>query len=300
MARRRTQRAWIVPDDQFDYPGRPPLEELTSHRRREGTFLVLAAAFLTSCAFLVAAGTAAVIDLSFDVDPLGLWVPAVVPIGAMAFPLSFLAVQLVAELYGRRRASLLVWIGLLFLALPVGLWWAAARGADAADPLAHSSGHGLALLGCCAVAHVLAGQVFHEVGRAARGRFLWLRGAVATLVGQLAGWVAFALLANLASGGLTTESRPDDIVLLISSDGLGGYAYAAACALALALVLQMVAGALAHFLRVPLARHREAREPVTTSSEPAFVRKDDNTIELTGEESIVLSRSSAEASYFDR
>lgn len=290
MARQGSDRGWELPDQQFDYPGREALDERVAHRRREVTFLVLAAAFLTSCSFLVSAGTALAVDLSFDVDALGVTVPAVVPLGALVFPLSFLAIQLVAELHGRRRAAALLWIGLAFMALPVLAGWVASLGADPADPLARAGGQGVALLGCCMVAHVLGGQVYRELRRAMRGHLVWGPAAVASLVGQLLGWVAFALLLDLSSGRLSTESSPDDIVAMIVGDGLAGYSYAAVAAVILALLLQMLAGPLARFLRVPRLRARPDARPAPRGSaaDPVFVRRD-STVEITDDDSMVLA-----------
>ncbi|HUS64361.1 MAG TPA: VUT family protein [Kofleriaceae bacterium] len=290
MARHGRDRGWELPDQQCDYPGRAPLDDDVAHRRREVTFLVLAAAFLTSCSFLVSAGTSLAIDLSFDVDALGVTVPAVVPLGAFLFPLSFLAIQLVTELHGRRRAAALLWIGLAFLAMPVLPGWFASLGADPADPLARAGGQGVSLLGCCVVAHVLGGQVYRELRRALRGQRVWVPAAVASLVGQLLGWAAFALLLGLSSGRLSAESSPDDVVAMIVSDGLAGASYAAVASVALALLLQALAGPLARLLRVPRLRERRVapRARSVSAVDPVFVRRD-STVEITDDDSMVVS-----------
>ena len=51
----------------------------------------------------------------------------VIPVGLLAFPVTFLATDLVSELFGRKRAQLLVWVGFfmnifMIIVMSVNAW----------------------------------------------------------------------------------------------------------------------------------------------------------------------------------
>ena len=54
-------------------------------------------------------GTSRFIDLSFEL--FGLKIPFALAIGVLPYPLTFLCTDFISELYGRRRANFLVWVG---------------------------------------------------------------------------------------------------------------------------------------------------------------------------------------------
>src|SRR5688572_20617470 len=95
---------WLLPTRQADFASRRPVRIDRLHVRREATFLVLAGAFVAAAVALPLLGVERVIDLSAELGEPALPTRLLVPLGALAFPLTFLAVDLVCELYGRRRA----------------------------------------------------------------------------------------------------------------------------------------------------------------------------------------------------
>ena len=87
-----------------------PVEASEIHARRERVFLVLAGLFLGSMTMLNILGVSRFIDLGFEVG--GLKIPMALAVGVLPYPITFLCTDFISELYGRRRASFVVWVGL--------------------------------------------------------------------------------------------------------------------------------------------------------------------------------------------
>lgn len=100
-----------------------PVNNLESkyERRREVVFLILAGVFLGSLAMLNILGISRFIDLSFNIGSLK--VPFVFAVGVLAYPVTFLCTDFISELFGRRRANLVVWIGLLLNLWVIFVLW---------------------------------------------------------------------------------------------------------------------------------------------------------------------------------
>ena len=90
-------------------------------RRRQRVFLVLAGIFLGTLSLLNILGISRFVDLS--VTLFGLEIPMVVAIGVLPYPITFICTDLVSELYGRKRATEVVWVGLLLNVWVVFLLW---------------------------------------------------------------------------------------------------------------------------------------------------------------------------------
>ena len=99
---------------------KPTLDPIIQ-RRRERVFLFLAGLFLGTLAMLNILGISRFIDFSFQIGP---WtIPFVVAVGVLPYPVTFLCTDLISELYGRRRANLVVWVGLMLNAWVVFILW---------------------------------------------------------------------------------------------------------------------------------------------------------------------------------
>ncbi len=83
------------------------------HERRERVFLVLAGFFLGAMVMLNIIG----ITRFIHIGPLAL------AVGVLPYPLTFLCTDFISELYGRRRANFVVWIGLALNLLVIGTLW---------------------------------------------------------------------------------------------------------------------------------------------------------------------------------
>ncbi|MBA3451810.1 MAG: VUT family protein [Deltaproteobacteria bacterium] len=182
----------MLPSHQGEYPGRPVLAEAILHRRRERTFLVLATLFVAATAAMVMLGTSRIIDVTYALTSLfpelALPFELELPIGVLAFPISLVAVTLVCELYGRRRANALVMMGLVANLGLAGLMFVA----DRLDNTEAAFGPALAFTACYLVAHVSNLIIFDALRRRMDGRHPVIRKTLATLLAQLGGWAAFA------------------------------------------------------------------------------------------------------------
>jgi uncharacterized integral membrane protein (TIGR00697 family) len=118
-----------------------------------------------------------------------------VSVGIIPYPLTFLITDIISEIYGRRKANLVVFAGLfatLFVFLMVllaDLAPATAYSPVSNDTFSHVFGYtGLALTASM-VAYLLAQlvdiRVFHFWKRVTKGRMLWLRNNFSTISSQL-------------------------------------------------------------------------------------------------------------------
>lgn len=174
--------------------------------RRERVFLVLAGFFLCAMTLLNVVGITRFVQLG----------PMELAVGVLPYPLTFLCTDLISELYGRRRANFVVWVGFVLNFFILGTLWIGnalpAVGPESQPPwqviemaeeLALPNGQILSgsvelfqLLYACTSGAVFASmmayvaaqycdvQLFHFFKRLTRGRHLWLRNNFSTLTSQ--------------------------------------------------------------------------------------------------------------------
>lgn len=185
------------------------LKELTDQQlreRRERVFLVLAGVFLGAMAMLNIIGITRFVQLG----------PLTVAVGVLPYPLTFLCTDLIGELYGRKRANFVVWVGLLINLMVIGTLWlgnllpAAVpdnqpswQVLDLSTPVYLPNGEQVTsrvelfhLVYACTAGAVFASMaaylaaqfcdvaLFHFWKRLTRGRHLWLRNNASTVVSQ--------------------------------------------------------------------------------------------------------------------
>lgn len=226
---------WLLPRRQTEYPTRELISETRLHGRREATFLALATISVVAITALVLLGVSRIVDLEAFVPEARIPFALAVPLGVAPFALGLVAVMLACELYGRRRATALVWAGLFASAAGVGI----VRVADlvgSTDAFVAA----VALATCSLVAHVVTVWLFDAMRRRSAGP-LWFRAIVATLGAQAAAWAAF--------GGVMYAFVSRDVTEL----ALGSAIVVAACIVVASLPLAIAAHVLALFLRV--SRH---------------------------------------------
>ena len=85
--------------------------EAIYRRRRQRVFLICSGLFLGTLAMLNILGISRFIDLSFEF--MGVRIPMELAVGVLPYPVTFLCTDLISELYGEKRASEVVWMGLL-------------------------------------------------------------------------------------------------------------------------------------------------------------------------------------------
>ena len=190
----------------------PPFAGTELRERREYVFLVLAGVFLGSMIMLNLIG----ITRFIHIGPLAL------AVGVLPYPITFFCTDLISELYGRRRASFVVWVGFGLNLFVLGTLWLGnlipAVTPDAqppwqvlelSAPVALPNGRIVSdrielysLIYACTAGSVLASLIayltaqlcdvwlFHFWKRLTGGRHLWLRNNGSTLVSQLVDSVA--------------------------------------------------------------------------------------------------------------
>ncbi len=192
-------------------------------RRRERVYLVLCGVFLGTLAMLNILGITRFLDLSVEV--FGVTIPFAVAVGVLPYPVTFLCTDLISEIYGRRRAAFLVWVGLLLNVWVVVILWVGGQlpgfeTLDGAGEVARDAAGRLPVFfevraltfGAVAASMIayLTAQfcdvaVFHFIKDRTRGRFLWLRNNGSTLTSQMVDSVAVILITHFYAGALPID-----------------------------------------------------------------------------------------------
>lgn len=248
-------------DPEPPHPPLHPIEASRLHARRERVFLVLAGLFLGSLTMLNILGVTRFIDLSFEV--FGVEVPFVLAVGVLPYPITFLCTDFISELYGRKRANAVVWMGLVLnLWVLLILWlggalpgWgdkeyvfmevrALAQGAVVASMIAYLA------------AQFIDVWLFHFWKRLTRGKHLWLRNNGSTLVSQLVDSTAVILITYYAASGFDldpTRSEAGQLVALI----LSSYLFKVVAALVDTIPFYIGVKHLSRYLEIDPAREHE-------------------------------------------
>ncbi|MEQ8843413.1 MAG: queuosine precursor transporter [Phycisphaerales bacterium] len=264
----------VLPSHQHRYAGRPELDEATLYRRREGVFLVLAGLFLASLAMLNILGISRFIKLGEARVGSGedaLVLTFAVAVGVLPYPITFLCTDFISELYGRARANMVVWMGLVVNLWVVGVLWIGGvlPGFEAVDPATGAMVRDqagrlpvffevrslafaavLASMIAYLVAQLVDVHVFHFWKRLTRGKHLWLRNNGSTLVSQLVDTVAVIGITYFVAKGLPVDEDraiAPQLLLFVAT----GYAFKLAAALVDTVPFYIGSKGLARYLRLP-------------------------------------------------
>ncbi len=204
-----------LPHQQHRYEGLPALDPATLQDRRQRALLFFSGLFLGTLAMLNILGTSRFLDLSFTVPGLGWRVPMPVAVGVLPYPVTFLCTDFVSELWGRRRAGQLVWMGLLLNVWVVAILWLGGLlpGMPGGEVFFAVRRLTFANVTASMLAYLAAQFVdvylFHFWKRLTRGRHLWLRNNGSTMVSQLVDTVAVILGVHFFAGALPVDpGRP--------------------------------------------------------------------------------------------
>tara|TARA_R110002096_G_scaffold173781_9_gene348937 strand:- start:128984 stop:129802 length:819 start_codon:yes stop_codon:yes gene_type:complete len=241
-----------LPSSQYRFEGLDELTEHELHRRREGVFLVLSGLFLGTLAMLNILGITRFIklfEMDFDTATAGTTVFAVA-VGVLPYPMTFLCTDFISELYGRRRANAVVWVGLVLNLWVIFILWiggalpgfenVGADGAIVADAAGRvpvffevrtlAFGAVTASMVAYLVAQLVDVQVFHFWKRLTKGKHLWLRNNGSTLVSQLVDTTAVILITHFYAKALPIDPDQELWVQLWVFIGTG-YAFKLVAAL---------------------------------------------------------------------
>ncbi|MFZ0427267.1 MAG: queuosine precursor transporter [Acidobacteriota bacterium] len=255
------------------------------HERRERVFLLFAAVFVGAIAMLNILGITRFLDLSFQVG--GHRIPFAVAVGVLPYPLTFLCTDFISELYGRKRANFLVWMGFLVNLLIIFVLWFGSLlpGFEQTDPVTGEIVRDAAgrlpvffevkalTFGAVAASMIayLSAQfcdvfLFHFWKRLTQGRHLWLRNNGSTLVSQMVDTVAVILITHFYAHALPVDPEHDlwpQLFFFIAS----GYAFKFVAALADTLPFYLGVRWLSRYLHLdPLKEHDAEAEPAAEAA----------------------------------
>ncbi|MGH0030605.1 MAG: queuosine precursor transporter [Myxococcota bacterium] len=199
-----------------------PIEASHLHARRERVFLVLAGLFLASMTMLNILGVSRFLDLSFQVG--GLRIPLLLAVGVLPYPVTFLCTDFISEIYGRKRANTVVFVGLAMNLWVVAFLWVGgvlppSVEIDPTSGLPPTDAYDFAFfriryltMGAVVASMIayMAAQLcdvylFHFWKRLTAGRHLWLRNNGSTLVSQLVDTVAVITITHFYAKGLPVD-----------------------------------------------------------------------------------------------
>ena len=203
-----------------------PIEASHLHARRERVFLVLAGVFLGTLAMLNILGISRFIKFASFVTQDGLEITFAAAVGVLPYPVTFLCTDFICELYGRRRANFVVFIGFLMNVWVVLILWLGGvlPGFEQIDPATGEVARDVAgrlpvffeiralTFGAVTASMFayLAAQfcdvwLFHFWKRLTKGRLLWVRNNGSTLVSQLVDTVAVILITHFYANALPID-----------------------------------------------------------------------------------------------
>jgi hypothetical protein len=174
------------------YGGETPLSG-----RAEGVYLLLCGIFLGSLVVTnLIANKFLTVDAGFKVFVLSA--------GALPYPLTFLVTDLLSEIYGRRRANQVVWVGFavsmfVLAALWLGAQFPAIPESPVNDETYFKAFHNAwrviaASMTAYLVAQLIDVRLFHFWKDLTKGKHLWLRNNGSTMLSQLVDSVLVVLV----------------------------------------------------------------------------------------------------------
>lgn len=198
--------------------------------RADKVYLILASFFLGSLTMLNILGTSRFIDLTFSF--FSIEIPFVLAIGVLPYPLTFLCTDLISELFGKKKANFIVWLGLALNIWVIFIVWLAGF-IDAPESLVNGelalevkdgqayAPHGyefyhirkltLGATFASMIAYMAAQfidvQIFHYLKEKTKGKMLWLRNNVSTLISQLVDTTAVILITYYYANGLPLDDN---------------------------------------------------------------------------------------------
>ncbi len=212
--------------------------------RREAVFLALAGVFICAMTLLNVIGITRFVQLG----PLSL------AVGVLPYPLTFLCTDLVCELYGKKRANLMVTVGLALNLFILGVLWLgnAMPAAESAAPwqtiylaqdvplpnggsfsesvelfqlvYAMTTGAVFASMIAYVVAQYIDVRLFHFLKKLTKGKYLWIRNNFSTLTSQA---VDSILVVSVTFGAAYLDgdmALPVMLTLMLSNYGFKAFA----------------------------------------------------------------------------
>lgn len=207
-------------------------------RRREVVFIFLSGFFLGTLAILNILGISRQIDLTFHI--FGVRIPFIVFVGVLPYPITFLCTDFISEIYGKKRANTVVWVGLLLNIWVIFIMWLGGAlppkpelldgGLPAIDDPARVffqiRKYTVSSVTASMIAYLTAQFVdvhlFHAIRKFTRGKMLWLRNNGSTLTSQMVDSIAVVTITYLTAHQAITihpgETVIHTLIILILSN----------------------------------------------------------------------------------
>lgn len=205
--------------------------------RREVVFLILSGIFLGSLTMLNILGVSKVLDFSF------FNIPFIITVGVLPYPITFLCTDFISEIYGKRRAGLVVWVGLILNLWVLFILWVggilpptpsfSTNEAGAILPELNDKGElkdayvfykiremTMATTMASMIAYLTAQfcdvHIFHYLKKLTKGKHMWLRNNGSTLISQLVDSIAVILIVHYFSDAFKVKGRAGEWNTLIT------------------------------------------------------------------------------------
>lgn len=212
--------------------------------RRERVFMLLAGIFWGSLVMLNILGTSRFINLSswFGISDASS-VQFIIAVGVLPYPITFLCTDFISELYGRKRANFVVWIGLMLNGWVLFILWLGGAlnppefinnplqetlTAEGQIPREYAFyyirhltfGATIASMIAYLCAQFVDVYIFHYLKELTQGKKLWLRNNGSTLISQLVDSSAVILITYLYTDALPIDEKhnifPQLLTLILS------------------------------------------------------------------------------------
>ncbi|NOY37428.1 MAG: queuosine precursor transporter [Chlorobi bacterium] len=188
----------------------------TISRRREVVFLILSGFFLGTLGILNILGISRQIDFSFTL--FGERIPFIVFVGVLPYPITFLCTDFISELYGKKRANMVVWVGLALNIWVLFILWLGGKlpphpvlGPNGLpDITSHDHtffqirqwtfGATVASMIAYLAAQFVDVHLFHFIRKMTKGKMLWLRNNGSTLTSQMVDSVSVITITYFYAG----------------------------------------------------------------------------------------------------
>lgn len=296
-----------------DFSQLPPIDPARLHERRERVFLVLAGLFLGTLAMLNILGISRFIVIgSYGTEAGWAWgepnfvsnITFALAVGVLPYPITFLCTDLISELYGRKRANFVVFVGLILNLWVVFILWLGGALPGFVDNTAPGGfppvpewnpeeqayketgwtfyqirhlafGAVAASMIAYLVAQLVDVQVFHLWKRITRGKALWLRNNGSTLISQFVDTFAVITITHFYAHALPINEDAaiwPQLWLFIAT----GYAFKFVAALVDTPFAYLGVHVLGRWLRIdPRAEHRaDAEESALAGAAAGLVPED--------------------------
>jgi queuosine precursor transporter len=181
--------------------------------RREVVFILLSGLFLGTLAILNILGISRQIDLSFSIGEKV--IPFIVFVGVLPYPITFLCTDFISEIYGKKRANMVVWVGLILNIWVLFILWLGGSLPPVPEMMEDglpgrfdpnrtffqirqwTFGATLASMIAYLTAQFVDVHIFHFIKKATKGKMLWLRNNASTLTSQMVDSVAVVTITYL-------------------------------------------------------------------------------------------------------